>query len=136
MKFNKHKNVKIYPYALWDDKCQLIFSLGRERERVVGEVYPRIEGECDYINAIPLDRLVENKKIKLIALDVEGAELQAIKGAGTTIMKNKPKLAISLYHKLKDYYEIPLFVHENYPEYKLYFRHHASTITESVLYAV
>ena len=63
-------------------------------------------------------------------------ELDALKGARQTILRNKPKLAICLYHKTKDYIEIPNWIHTLVPEYKLYVRHHSFSINETVLYAI
>jgi len=74
--------------------------------------------------------------VTFIKMDIEGAELNALKGAEQTIRKYKPKLAISIYHKPEDLYEIPQYIKSLVPEYKLYFRNHAPSATESVLYAV
>lgn len=70
-----------------------------------------------------------------IKMDVEGAELDALKGASETIKRLKPKLTICLYHKLEDMWEIPLYLHQIVPEYKFYcHKHHMRN--EFVLYAV
>jgi hypothetical protein len=52
-------------------------------------------------------------------MDIEGAELDALYGAERQIRENKPKLAISLYHKLSDIVEIPRLIRSFVPEYKL-----------------
>jgi len=71
-----------------------------------------------------------------IKLDVEGAELEALKGAAGTIKRNRPKLAVCLYHKPGDLFEIPLFIKSQVPEYRLYLRQHQPVSCELVLYAV
>ena len=71
-----------------------------------------------------------------IKLDVEGAELEALKGAAGTIKRNRPKLAVCLYHKPGDLFEIPLLLKSLVPEYRFYLRQHQPVSCELVLYAV
>ena len=69
----------------------------------------------------------------MVKLDVEGSELDALEGMKKTIAEHKPKLAVCLYHKPLDILEIPLWIAENYPFYKLYMRKHNPTNTEEML---
>lgn len=69
-------------------------------------------------------------------MDVEGAELIALKGAEQTIKKYKPKLAISIYHKPNDLWEIPLLIKSWVPEYKIYIRHYNVVSSETIMYAI
>ncbi len=62
-----------------------------------------------------------NANIGLIKLDVEGYELETIKGAKNTIIRNKPVLLISVYHAGKDFFEIPPLLKKWVPEYKYRF---------------
>ncbi|MDR0818705.1 MAG: FkbM family methyltransferase [Oscillospiraceae bacterium] len=72
------------------------------------------------------DIIPENEKVTFIKLDVEGLELEVLKGAARTIRQCKPKLAISIYHKPFDYYELPEYILSLVPEYKVYMRHPSS----------
>ena len=56
-------------------------------------------------------------------MDVEGAEDEAINGAVNTIKAFRPKLMISLYHRNRDIFYLPLKVLELHPDYRLYIRH-------------
>lgn len=50
------------------------------------------------------------KKVDFIKLDIEGAEIAALKGMKDTIKKFKPKLAICVYHKELDFLDIPIYI--------------------------
>jgi FkbM family methyltransferase len=79
---------------------------------------------------------VIKEPVTFIKLDVEGFEMDTLIGASKTIQKYKPTLAICVYHKAEDLYELPLYIHKLVPEYKLYLRHHSAGVAETVLYAV
>ncbi len=62
---------------------------------------------------ITLDEYVREKnlpRVDFIKLDVEGSELDALKGATTTIARFKPILAICVYHKWDDFWTLMNFV--------------------------
>lgn len=69
-----------------------------------------------------LDAMFMDKKITLIKMDIEGAELSVLKSAKKVISQKKPVLAICVYHKPEDLVEIPNFIHSCCPEYRLYLR--------------
>lgn len=82
-----------------------------------------------------LDNLIE-EKVTFIKMDIEGAEIAALHGACHIIKKYQPKLAISVYHKYDDLWEIPLLLKEFNPDYKLYLRNYRENGDEIVCYAV
>ena len=83
-----------------------------------------------------IDDVAECRNATFIKMDVEGSELDALRGAKNTILRNKPKLAICIYHHHRDFVEIPNWIHNLVPEYKLYVRHHSYSVNETVLYAI
>jgi len=79
----------------------------------------------------------DGNKATIIKMDVEGAELEALKGAYNTIKNYKPRLAICVYHKPSDIIDIPGFILQINDGYKLYLRHHRADIADdTVLYAI
>lgn len=88
------------------------------------------------VRKVCLDDILKGKKATFIKFDLEGAELEALEGAKETIKKWKPKMAISIYHKNEDIFEIPLYLMDIMPTYKFYLRHYLSVLPETVLYAV
>lgn len=83
-----------------------------------------------------IDHYLSGNKCTFIKMDIEGAELDALKGAEKTIEQFRPKLAISLYHKREDLYEIPIWIKSIMPNYKMYLRHYANKQWDLVLYCV
>jgi len=87
------------------------------------------------ISLTSIDSEIDDK-ITFIKMDIEGAELAALKGAEKTIREHKPTLAICLYHKASDYTDIFEYIRSLNPDYKFYIRHHLDYYAEMVLYAV
>jgi FkbM family methyltransferase len=74
------------------------------------------------------------ERIDFIKLDIEGSELAALRGARESIHRLKPKLAICIYHKPNDLFDIIIFITENFPFYTLYIGHYSIHAEETVLY--
>lgn len=88
---------------------------------------------------ITIDDFVRNNnlnKIDFIKMDIEGDEMLALQGAINTIKQFKPKLAISIYHKWKDFYAIPLWIHEIFDDYHFFIDHYTPHSGETILYAI
>ena len=94
------------------------------------------ENGKETIEAASIDQMCGLEKVTFIKMDIEGSEREALKGAERVILRDKPRLAICVYHKWEDLYEIPMMVKRMAPEYRLYLRHHSDTAMETVLYAV
>jgi FkbM family methyltransferase len=59
-----------------------------------------------------------------IKYEVEGSELEGLIGAQKTIEKNKPKLAVAIYHKAEDILTLPKYISNLNMGYKIGFRQH------------
>lgn len=132
-KFSKIPGINIVPYGVWDKSCRLSFR--ENGGRYAGRFCEDKNGN-DLVTSI--DETVYDRidKVTFIKMDIEGAELKALQGAKKTILRDKPRLAICIYHKPEDIYEIPYLIKSLVPEYKLYIRHYSNFQCETVLYAV
>lgn len=75
-------------------------------------------------------------RVDFVKMDIEGAELDALRGGEQTIRRHRPKLAISLYHKPDDFETIPRWLAELDLGYKFYLGHHTIYQNETVLFGV
>jgi FkbM family methyltransferase len=74
-------------------------------------------------------------RIDFIKLDVEGAELLALKGAQQTLERFKPKLAVCVYHRLEDFFDIPDYLDSLGLGYRFFLRHFTIHAEETILFA-
>lgn len=88
------------------------------------------------VETISIDEALDGKKATYIKMDIEGAEMYSLLGAEKTIRKYKPKLAISVYHKRDDIWEIPMLLLKYNPAYRFYLRIYSFTGNDAVLYAI
>ena len=94
-------------------------------------------GEEYRANLVRLDDALKGERITFIKMDIEGFETAALRGAIEIVRRQKPQLAICVYHRTSDFWEIPSLIREANPEYKLYLRHHYDrNALETVLYSV
>jgi len=94
------------------------------------------ENAIDKIDIVSIDDYI-NGPISFVKMDIEGMELDALKGAKESIIKYHPKLAISIYHKLDDFLTIPQYILSLDNTYKLYLRHYWNSCgTDTVLFAI
>ena len=82
------------------------------------------------------DFVAENRiqRVDLIKMDIEGAELNTLKGAVETIKRYRPKLAICLYHKKSDFIKIPRFISELGVYHEYFLGHNSIHAHETVLF--
>lgn len=83
-----------------------------------------------------LDNVKECKDATFIKMDIEGAELNALEGAISLIIKNRPKLAICIYHSDDDMIRIPIYLYSKLKDYLFYVRHHSYSIGDTILYCI
>ena len=84
-----------------------------------------------------IDHYFQDIHVDMIKMDIEGAEMKALFGGINIIRRDKPLLAISIYHYVEDYYRIMQFLLKNAGgRYKYYIRQHALIYGETVLYAI
>lgn len=88
------------------------------------------------VPVVTLDTVILNTSPNFIKMDIEGAEREALIGATKTIQKHKPNLAICLYHKPEDLWELPLLIKQIEPSYDMYIRVHEDMCLSTVLYCI
>ena len=86
------------------------------------------------VDIVSLDRFLDGGRVTFLKADVEGMEIQLLKGAQSTIRRHKPKIAICVYHYPTDIPEIANYLAELVPDYQFALRHHSPQLLETVLY--
>lgn len=127
--YMENGNIEAIFKGLWDRKTELSFSAIANGSSKVTE-----DGE-NKIKVVSMDDIIRDK-VTFIKLDVEGSEYRALLGAQRIIQNDKPKLAISIYHKPEDIWELPELISSLNSKYQFYLRHYSTAASETVLYAI
>ena len=104
----------------------------------MGSSYVDLKGTLE-VDVTTIDIFCKNnriKKVDFIKMDIEGAECDALHGAGRVIRTMSPKMAICIYHKFDDYWNVPQIILSYNPKYKFYLKHNSLWLTETVLFCV
>ena len=123
------QSVIALPCGVYSHEAQLRFSGGNMCVSMISD-----NGDS-FIQCVALDHVLPGFKPTFINMDVEGAELAALKGATQLIKESKPDLAICVYHAPNHIWDIPLYLESLNQGYKFHLRNYTSFTSDTVLYA-
>lgn len=110
-----YKNITLFNCGVWNEKGVINFESQIERTRASDAGKVEVPTE-------KLDDLLGNEEIDFIKLEVQGSELNALKGAEKILTNQAPILSVSIFHKAEDLITIPQFIKSIQPNYKIYLR--------------
>lgn len=120
--------------AVYSSNTVLSFN----NEHTASSSLTKSKDDDDYlrVSAVRIDDIKECENATFIKMDIEGAELDALKGAENLITTRHPRLAICLYHSDEDMLRIAEWLYNVAPRYKLYVRQTVNfSMGETVLFA-
>lgn len=88
------------------------------------------------IDMVPIDVMFATKRVSMIKMDIEGGEYDALIGAQQVIQRDRPILAICVYHSQEDIWRLPLLIRTLCPEYCMYLKAYRGDGIQTVVYAV
>jgi FkbM family methyltransferase len=90
---------------------------------------------CTTVDCARIDDLMTQDEPTFLKMDIEGAEMDALRGASRTI-GHQPLLSICVYHRQSDLWRVPLFIRSLEPGYKFFLRPHEGDGRQLVSYAI
>jgi FkbM family methyltransferase len=123
---------KIFPRSL-----ALSSNSGMLRFNASGTAQSSLSASGDLaIQSARIDDLFQEARPTYIKMDIEGAEEDALRGAENIISKFAPVLAISVYHRFDDLWQLPMLIDSFSESYRFHLRPHADPFWDLVCYAV
>ncbi len=134
-----NERVAVIEKAVWQESRSDLPMLVQGAGSMLLEGAGELEGPAHQTTeATSLDDFVANGSlgaVDFIKMDIEGAELPALKGARQTLQRFKPKLAIAVYHSTLDMHRIAAYLDDLHLGYEFHLGHYTATDWESILYA-
>ncbi len=130
-----HPNITLEHRGVWSGPAVLPMLYSRDSSSV--DRWGTHETKTQTCSFIDIDTYfsMKHERCDFLKMDIEGAELEALRGAEQTLRRYRPKLAISVYHSpLKDFLHIPKFISELGLEYEFFLGHHTPYWYETILY--
>lgn len=144
--FILNNKLEIVPLALGDCCKKIKFCINKTHlgasfaEEMSGKRCPENSSNWEQrtVDVTTMDKFCAERNVfpDFIKMDIEGAELSALKGGIKMIKEHRPQLAISIYHSSEDFVNIPLYLKENLENYKFRLGHYSPKLSETVLYAI
>lgn len=88
------------------------------------------------IQCVAIDDLLRGERVNVVKLDVEGAEIETLKGMQRLVRKQRPALLVSAYHTPSHLHEIATLIDDWKLDYRFHLRVHEQNTFGIVLYAL
>lgn len=131
------KKLIIENYGVWESEGCLYFSEDGTSSRI--EKRGTDMARVNKLDNIAYEIFRENNFKAgegFIKMDIEGSELNALRGGSNLVQKYHPILAVCVYHKKEDLITIPAYIKSLYEEYRFFLRIYSRYAKELVLYAI
>jgi FkbM family methyltransferase len=130
--------ISVVPLAVGDTTTAAAPPVARPPGNLQAQPGFSLRGSASQVPVTSLDDFARERRlarVDFIKMDVEGFELAALKGAERLIERCRPRLAISLYHRPCDLFELPLWIADRFPWYEFSLDHYTIHHEETVLFA-
>ena len=123
LKYSEAENdIKVVPInsAVWSEVSVGDFSDSGNRNSTVSAT-ASYEHKTTEVSLVSVDSL-SLEKVDYIKYDVEGAEYEALVGSHEAVLRCRPTMLVSLYHRSRDIFHLVNYLHERYPFYAMKLR--------------
>ena len=118
-------------------QCAVGGQLGTVRFDDTGGVESKVSDDGKIVvDMVPIDVMFASKRVSMIKMDIEGGEFDALVGAEQVIQRDRPILAICVYHSQQDIWRIPLLIRRLCPDHRMYLKAYRGDGIQTVVYAV
>jgi FkbM family methyltransferase len=134
------ERIRITTLATWDNSDERFQYSANGLSTTIAPGYEQrsVQKELQ-VTTISIDDFVlknNMEKVDFIKMDIENAELNALKGAAVTIREFRPTLAIAMYHKTSDFADIPYCISELTENYSYFIDHFSIHHEETIFFAI
>ena len=126
--------VEVVPYALWDSSGDQLHFTEAGQASVLGSG----NGAGTAVETRTVDDLVTElgiDRLGFVKLDIEGAEPHALRGMEQTLRRDRPNLAIALYHDPMHFLDLPAAIDDLGLGYRFFLGQGAPGTPETILFA-
>ena len=133
---NWDQQVHPFNYALGSTKMNTELYYDKDDFTMTINTFQKIGNKSQKVLVDSLDHLLINEKVSYIKMDIEGKECLALEGARKLIQTYHPKLMISAYHRIEDFWELPEKIWDIDKKYNIYVGHAPNVSTELEFYCI
>lgn len=136
---DRYHDVTVIKKGTWSKECVLEFMKQGSGSSIKGAMSVTDGGDVIRVPVVALDEALGDVPVTFIKMDIEGSELETLRGARGIISRNMPRLAVCCYHKPTDIIDLygcmKSFENEE-KKYIFYLRQYSFNNTETVMYAI
>ena len=125
------ENSLVLPLAAWVETKLLTFNSTSDSSSHIQDSGDSI------VQSVKLSDFLATTKVNYVKMDIEGAEYEALLGLEPILIRDKPHLAISVYHKPDDMFKIGLWINSKFGDsYRFYLRTYNFQSFDTILYCI